>query len=173
MVSLLDIVCRPIANRKEFLRSWIDPDQSDLWVWLDSDGDDEDADPEAIIELNDDDLFSLLNQIPVANVFRFIFRLKRRDGIDVLNDAALQPVDWLRAFAVCGHLLRIFESGLRTYHTQRYRNLSKKLGQLVLHTVCNVSYMWLHYPDKGSSIFKRFVTWKDTFDGNYVTSLTI
>lgn len=139
VLALLSALCQPVSSRQEFLQNWVDQqDQENHWVWLDSEGEDEEGDA---VNMSDDDLLALLNQIPVANVFRFAFRLRQRDQVDVLA-RTFQVGQWLRAFALCRHLLTIFETGLRTYQGLRYKNLAKKLGQLVLHTVCNVAEVW-------------------------------
>ena len=93
------------------------------------------------MNLSDEDLLFLLNQIPLANVFRFAFQLRQQDDMDVCT-GPLQVGQWLRAFAICRHLLRMFESGLATYQGPRYKNLAKKFGQLTLHAICNVSDVW-------------------------------
>lgn len=142
VLALLSILCQPVRSRQEFLQSWIDPDHDNLWVWLDSDGEDElSGDQTSVMNLTDDDMLSLLNQIPLANVFRFAFRLRQQDQMDV-STGSLDAGEWLRAFAICRHLLKMFDSGMKTYQGQRYKNLAKKFGQLILHTVCNLSDFW-------------------------------
>ena len=141
VLALLSILCQPVRGRQEFLQSWVDPDQDNLWVWLDSEGEDECGDQTAVMNLSDEDLLFLLNQIPLANVFRFAFQLRQQDDMDVCT-GPLQVGQWLRAFAICRHLLRMFESGLATYQGPRYKNLAKKFGQLTLHAICNVSDVW-------------------------------
>ena len=143
VMALLSSVCQPIPKREEFIRSWDghdSQDQDNYWVWLDSEGEDEEGDP---VNLTDDDLLSLLNQIPLANVFRYIFRIRQQDQMDV-STVFLQTGQWLRAFAICRLLLKTFENGLTTYLGQRFKNSSKKFGQLILHTCCNVSEIWSH-----------------------------
>jgi hypothetical protein len=142
VLALLSILCQPVRSRQEFLQSWIDPDQDNHWVWLDSEGEDECTDNQmTVMNLTDDDLLSLLNQIPIANVFRFAFQLRQQDQVDVLT-GPIKAGQWLRSFAIARHLLSMFESGLKTYQGLRYKNLAKKFGQLILHTVCNLSDIW-------------------------------
>ena len=140
-LALLSAVCQPITSREQFIRNADGDaqDQDNYWVWLDSEGEDEDGDP---VHLTDEDLLSLLNQVPLTNVFRYMFRIRQQDQVDV-SAANLQIGQWLRAFAVCRLKLKIFETGLSTYHGQRFKNSSKKIGQLILHTCCNVSEIWL------------------------------
>ncbi|XP_045024661.1 ectopic P granules protein 5 homolog isoform X2 [Daphnia magna] len=141
-LALLSILCQPVRSRQEFLQSWVDPDQDSHWVWLDSEGEDEcSGNQTSVMNLTDDDLLSLLNQIPLANVFRFAFRLRNQDEMDV-STGLLEASEWLRAFAICRHLLKMFDSGMKTYQGKRYKNLAKKFGQLILHTVCNLSDFW-------------------------------
>ena len=142
VLTLLSILCQPIRSRQEFLQSWVDPDQDSHWVWLDSEGEDECGDDQmTVMNLTDDDLLSLIHQIPIANVFRFAFQFRQQDKVDVPT-GPLEAGQWLRCFAICRHLLTVFESGLQTYQGPRYKNLAKKFGQLTLHTVCNLSDIW-------------------------------
>lgn len=141
VLALLSTLCQPVRSRQEFLQSWVDPDTDNHWVWLDSEGEDEGNDQMSVMNLTDDDLLALLNQIPIANVFRFAFMLRQQDQVDVCT-VPLQAGQWLRAFAICRHLLKMFETGLATYQGPRYKSLAKKFGQLILHTVCNISDIW-------------------------------
>lgn len=146
-LALLSALCQPVRARQEFLQSWVDPDADNHWVWLDSEG--EDGEQVAVMNLNDDDLLSLLNQIPLGNIFRYLFHLRQQDQVDMYT-GSLQTGQWLRAFAVCRHLLKMFECGLNTYQGQRFKTLAKKFGQLILHTISNVSEFWQFQQTKRS-----------------------
>ena len=84
-LSLLSLVCQPVGDRDDFLKTWLNDGSDDPagpWVWLDSDGDDDDtAQPDAadastvanaVLQLSDNDVLGLVSQIPVDNIFRSV-----------------------------------------------------------------------------------------------------
>ena len=78
-LSLLSLVCQAVDHRDDFLKSWMcDEDPINHWVWLDSDGDDEEGADSSdvpvgvsgVLHLSDNDLLALINQIPIADIYR-------------------------------------------------------------------------------------------------------
>ena len=76
-----------------------------------------------------------------------MFGIVERDGRDVL-DGPTETHDWLRIFAQSVRLLRILKSALQTYGTARYKNFTKRIGQVVLHVICNLCDFWEFYRQK-------------------------
>lgn len=153
VLALFSVICKPVKDRELFLETDTDRDQH--WVWLDSDGEDEEqSDP---LKLTDGDLLLFVNQVPLANVFRFAFKIAKRDGVDV-RTSRLEPSEWLRALAISRKLIGIFSHGLAAYDEQRFKRFAKKIGQFVLHVVSNVCEVWMEQrPDAEPSFGERLL----------------
>ena len=143
VLALLSVVCKPIRDREQFLE--VDTDRDQHWVWLDSDGeDDEHTDS---LKLTDGDLLLFINQIPLANVFRFAFKLVKRDERDV-RTSRLEPSQWLRALAIFRKLIAIISTGLSTYGDQccrLERTIRLQIPQsLLVRPIVHVEFHLLH-----------------------------
>lgn len=75
-VAILKILLLPISARREFLIKLhddetrpIDPLKEDIWILVDSDGE-EDKDIDGTQGLKENDLIALLNQVPIKQLFR-------------------------------------------------------------------------------------------------------
>ena len=146
LLALLRIVCQPIVQRDDFLKTW----NSSEWVYVDScDSCDSSDDQDRLDGLTEDDILAILNQIPVMNAYRFALLIFERDGAAVVGAASLGADSaasaWWRLVGVCSAILAILQDGLKTYGAQRHRNVVKKLGQWIVHCVCNVCDPWRLY----------------------------
>lgn len=77
-IAFLRTLLLPIASRNEFLAtqlkepngSVVDPVKEDMWILVDSDGDEDSAESANCMALKEKDLIAFLNQIPLEYMFR-------------------------------------------------------------------------------------------------------
>lgn len=116
-LATLAVLMRPIERREEFLQQAIpegrDPVAENLWVLVDSDGEEDENAPNS---LRENDLVTVLNQIPFCDLFRHVLKLKEEDSLPNLDETHI-----LRLFAFCTVLIEILDEGLKTYAPQMQR----------------------------------------------------
>ncbi|XP_066999967.2 ectopic P granules protein 5 homolog [Anabrus simplex] len=152
MVAALATILLPIREREHFLEqvqtslresTSREPQPDSVWVLVDSEGEeDEDVSKSCWSILKENDLVSLLNQIPLDCMFRHVLLVERRDERDIYDITRVTENHVLRLFAFSTVLVRLLRQGLRTYDTPRYRQFAKRLGRLIRHTVQYASDQW-------------------------------
>lgn len=115
---------------------------TDAWIVIDSDGEDEDNDGDNAVALKENDLVALLNQVAIGPMFRYILCVEEKEGQDMWTGAAATPQHFLRLLAFGTVLVRLLRKGLEALAVPRYRQLSKRLGRLVRHTVQYATDVW-------------------------------
>ena len=112
---------------------------------LDSEGSEDEETDECWSQLRESDLVSLLNQVPVDHMFRYVLRVEERDGTDHYDISLSSQYSLLKLFAFSTQFVYLLREGLRTFNTPKYRQLAKRLGRLVRHTVHYVSDHWENF----------------------------
>ena len=116
-----------------------------MWTVLDGEGS-EDEDPEECwAQLRESDLVSLLNQIPVDQMFRYVLRIERRDDTDHYDVTHSSQMSLLKLFAFSTQFVYLMREGLKTFNTPKYRQFAKRLGRLIRHTVHFVTDHWQNF----------------------------
>ncbi|XP_073995330.1 ectopic P-granules autophagy protein 5 isoform X2 [Rhodnius prolixus] len=141
VTAIATIVC-PIKERQAFL-SQMDKslnENDDVWVMVDSDGEDEEDSPSSQSQLRENDIIAMLNQVPLDALFRQILQLSRRDDVDIYN--ALSSGEMLKVFAMSKLLIKILEQGIRTYGSTKYQQFAKRLARVISDTVHYVNDCW-------------------------------
>ncbi|XP_077496102.1 ectopic P granules protein 5 homolog [Amblyomma americanum] len=89
-------------------------------------------------ELNcEDDIVALMNQVPFSGIWNHLFELSEN------SDAKGMPkLDVLKVIALASHLVAILGTGLKTYSSRSYKQLTKTISFLIHHTVHCVSNHW-------------------------------
>lgn len=92
--------------------------------------------------LRENDLVSLLNQVAIGPMFRYLLCVEEGESSDIWTGAAATPQHFLRLLAFSTVLVRLLRRGLEALAVPRYRQLSKRLGRLVRHTVQYATDTW-------------------------------
>ncbi|XP_034233842.1 ectopic P granules protein 5 homolog isoform X2 [Thrips palmi] len=148
MVALATIIL-PIRERAAFLEQFRASlgefsGTTDAWIVLDSDGEDEegDEDGENSVALRENDLVALLNQVAIGPMFQYLLCVEKGESNDVWTGASVTPQHFLRLLSFSTVLVRLLRRGLEALAVPRYRQLSKRLGRLVRHTVQYATDLW-------------------------------
>ncbi|XP_004534242.1 ectopic P granules protein 5 homolog isoform X2 [Ceratitis capitata] len=141
-IATLQILLLPISKRNEYLKDFekshkeiSDPVREERWILIDSDGEDSHNANGECVGLKESDLIALLNQIPFEKMFISALKIEK-----FLNDYVISPDlilanDVLRVLIFFSRLIDIFGEGMLTYNTERYKQLAKRLGRLIRHTL--------------------------------------
>ncbi|XP_017477815.1 PREDICTED: ectopic P granules protein 5 homolog isoform X2 [Rhagoletis zephyria] len=141
-IATLQILLLPVTKRTEYLKDFekshkeiSDPAREERWILIDSDGEDSHNANGECVGLKESDLIALLNQIPFEKIFISALKIEK-----FLNDYIISPDlilanDVLRVIIFFSRLIEIFGEGMLTYNTERYKQLAKRLGRLIRHTL--------------------------------------
>lgn len=142
-IAILSALLLPIKNRSLFLENLtkdLKPQSSknkeeDVWILVDSDGEEGSSSSGECIGLKENDLVGLLEQVP----FEMIFKAMTRVENDKINQISGHHI--IKTIAFATKLIGIFKQGLTSYgnHTERYKQFAKRLGRLMKHTLFFVS----------------------------------
>ncbi|KAF4516976.1 hypothetical protein B566_EDAN005578 [Ephemera danica] len=146
-VTFLSVLMNPIYEREQFINDKRSLDEP--WVFLDSDGDEED-DPRGFMSLLENDLVAILNQLPIDCMFRHVLGIGHQEHCYPEN---ISQNSLLQLFAFATTMVQLLRTGLQTYNTPRYRQFAKRLGRLVRHTVQYVSDQWEVFRNTPAVIF--------------------
>lgn len=138
MVALLS----PIKQRNEFLnkikKDLVDPVSEDLWVLVDSDGEDG---IDGFNGLRENDVTSLFNQLPFETLFSSITCAAPKEDGYFINSDGISGLHMLKTIAFFNRLIEILGSGLKTYEGEKYRQFSKRVARLIQHCILFLSEM--------------------------------
>lgn len=143
-LTLLMALLRPIKKRKEFLgkikKELIDPVQDNLWVLIDSDGEDL---GETVNETGpkENDMVAVLNQIPLQKLFSCLTCAIPKDDGYYVNTGAVSGHHLVKAIVFSTRLVEMLGQGLKTYEDERYRQFCKRLARMIRHIVQYISEM--------------------------------
>ncbi|XP_017104957.2 ectopic P granules protein 5 homolog [Drosophila bipectinata] len=142
-MAVLQILLMPVKKRNEYLKGQAQAHRdlseatgtTERWIVVDSDGEDSHTPAGECIGLKESDLIALLNQLPFEKIFISAMRIEK-----FLDDYILEPdmITAQRMLAVVvffSQLVKILGEGLLTYNNERYKQLAKRLGRLVRHTL--------------------------------------
>uniref|UniRef100_A0A6A7FV46 Ectopic P granules protein 5 homolog isoform X3 n=1 Tax=Hirondellea gigas TaxID=1518452 RepID=A0A6A7FV46_9CRUS len=121
-------------------------EEDDVWVLMDSSGDEEEDLAVTWCNLGENDVIELLNQVPFESLFRHLLQLPMDCSVrDHYRVADASPNTFLRLFAVCTAIIGILKTGLDTYSSGRFKDLRRRLCRIIRHVVHHVSDHWSNY----------------------------
>ncbi|XP_050432163.1 ectopic P granules protein 5 homolog [Adelges cooleyi] len=133
MITSLAVVLLPVRCRENFLEQVYKSEEVNeaIWVVVDSEGEDE-CSEDGRHCLRESDIVALLSQIPFSALF------KKMISTHVAGDQGFRINQWdepdlLRLIAVGSVLIKLFQTGLKTYCSKsvEYKQFSKRLGHLL------------------------------------------
>lgn len=148
-IAALATILLPVEARHEYLQpiksALQESSFQDPWVFLDSEGE-EDEDPEnSLLNWRENDVVAMLNQVPFASIFQHLLFVTYRNEEYDYDVGRTTEQGILRLIAVASHLINILHSGLKTYNQSRYKQLAKRISRIIRHTVQYVSDHWLNF----------------------------
>ncbi|XP_037885384.1 ectopic P granules protein 5 homolog isoform X1 [Glossina fuscipes] len=159
-LSILKILLTPVKRRNDYLKQFTqsqkevtDPIQEERWILIDSDGEDEHTSAGECVGLRENDLIALLNQIPFEELFRSVLMIQKFLNDYIIQIDLISSHHLLRIFAFFNQLVDLFGEGMLTYNTERYKQLAKRLGRLMRHS--------LQYISDYHELFRNNNLWKD------------
>uniref|UniRef100_A0A1A9W6G3 Ectopic P granules protein 5 homolog n=1 Tax=Glossina brevipalpis TaxID=37001 RepID=A0A1A9W6G3_9MUSC len=145
-LSILKILLTPVQKRNEYLKQFTqsqkevtDPIQEERWILIDSDGEDEHTSTGDCVGLRENDLIALLNQIPFEELFRSVLTIEKFLDDYIIQMDMISSHHLLRIFSFFNQLIDLFGGGMLTYNTERYKQLAKRLGRLMRHSLQYIS----------------------------------
>ncbi|KZC09302.1 Ectopic P granules protein 5 like protein, partial [Dufourea novaeangliae] len=149
IVATLAVILLPIKDRDKFLEqvqiSLQDTTYSPgdtVWVMLDQEGEEDEDIANSGANLYENDLISLLNQIPFNKVFKHILYIQCQNDGYHQNKNFITHHHMLRLFAFFTIIVKLLRQGLKTYDSPRYRQLAKRLCALIRDIVQYTSDQW-------------------------------
>uniref|UniRef100_A0A4W3HVB5 Ectopic P-granules autophagy protein 5 homolog (C. elegans) n=1 Tax=Callorhinchus milii TaxID=7868 RepID=A0A4W3HVB5_CALMI len=152
-MQALALLMSPIKHRAEFLLN-VKPSEkkplsaaltgknSQNWTLVDEGGE-EDEDPDTSwILMSEDDLVSLFSQFPFHELFKHLLGITVK-GVYKPETNTCQQMMKIIGFA--SSLIEILAVGLETFNRARYRQLVKRIGQMIRRTICCISDHWAQY----------------------------
>ncbi|XP_064630038.1 ectopic P granules protein 5 homolog isoform X2 [Lineus longissimus] len=147
-VVVLATLLLPVKSRDLFLlplkvlmTPQVEKQPDNMWIIIDSDGE-LDEDPENSWHfLQENDVVALLNQIPLDLIFKHVLGLQGEEyDVRWTTEGGM-----LKLYAFCTCLLDILGRGLQNFTQSRYRQLNKRIGRMIRHTVQYVTDHWLNF----------------------------
>lgn len=140
-IAILSALLLPVKNRSLFLEN-ITKDlkpaspknkEEDVWILVDSDGEEGSSSSGECIGLKENDLVALLDQIPFDMIFKVMARVENNEMKQISGHHIIKSIAFATKF------IGIFKQGLTTYDTERYKQFAKRLGRLMKHTLFFIS----------------------------------
>ncbi|XP_065371725.1 ectopic P granules protein 5 homolog isoform X2 [Calliphora vicina] len=142
-MSVLQVLLMPIKKRNEYLKQFTqeitDPVTEERWILVDSDGEDSHTPAGDCVGLKESDLIALLNQIPLEELFRSALSIEKFLDDYIVATDFITAEKMLQVLAFFSQLLTLFGEGMLTYNNERYKQLAKRLGRLMRHSLQYVS----------------------------------
>ncbi|XP_005180740.1 ectopic P granules protein 5 homolog isoform X2 [Musca domestica] len=142
-MSVLQVLLLPIKKRNEYLKQFTqeitDPAKEERWILIDSDGEDSHTASGDCVGLKESDLIALLNQIPFEQLFRSALTIEKFLDDYIIEVDLISAQQMLKVLAFFSQLITLFGEGMLTYSTERYKQLAKRLGRLMRHSLQYVS----------------------------------
>lgn len=146
-VTFLKVLLMPTKQRSEFLSQLysehgpIDATTEDLWIIIDSDGEEDKTPAGECASLKENDLIALLNQVPFENLFSCMTFATLNGDFRKVNEKSITGYHLLKFIAFSTNLVELLGEGLKTYGNERCRQFAKLLSRMVRHNVQYVSDM--------------------------------
>lgn len=125
-----------ISNKNTELRN-----DSNPWMVVDSDGEIEGDTNQNFFLLKENELVSILNQIPFEYLFKAILYYPRSRVVSGFLTANYM----LKLLSFSTDFIKILFNGLKLYSLGRYKQFTKRLGRLISHTVHYVTEILMKY----------------------------
>lgn len=145
-IALLAALLLPVKDRGTFLEGitkdlipTTDNVEDDVWILVDSDGEEGSSPSGECIGLKENDLVAIYDQIPFEMVFRMMTYVNKKGESYYLNTSKISGHHIIKAIAFSSKFIAILKRGLTTYDTERYKQFAKRLGRLMKHTLFYVS----------------------------------
>lgn len=156
-IALLAALLLPVKDRGTFLEG-ITKDliptseniEEDIWILVDSDGEEGSSPSGECIGLKENDLVAIYDQIPFEMVFRMMTHIQKKNEGYELNSSKISGHHIIKAIAFSSKFIAILKRGLTTYDTERYKQFAKRLGRLMKHTLFFVSDLIQLYRNRES-----------------------
>ncbi|XP_034112376.2 ectopic P granules protein 5 homolog [Drosophila albomicans] len=142
-VAVLQILLLPIKKRNEYLKSQAQAQKelsdatgsNERWTVVDSDGEDTLTPTGEYGGVKEGDLIALLNQLPFDKLFTSAMCIEKFLDDYIIEPDMITPQRMLTVVAFFAQLLETLGEGMLTYNNERYKQLAKRLGRLVRHTL--------------------------------------
>lgn len=141
-VAVLAALLMPVGNRIKFLAENLkdvipsvdNKDEKDLWILVESDGEDSSSDDYSMLKEND--LVAIFDQIPLNIIFKAIsFAYNKNDSYELDIERASSGHNIIKTIAFASRLITtILKRGLMNL-TERHRQFAKRLGKLIKYTL--------------------------------------
>ena len=150
MVALLAMLFSPIRGRREMLREFCLPDRRNSaeesgqtsWVVLDSDGEDDECNvSDGTFPLRENDLVAIFNQFPFESLFKYLLKPQETE---------FSIHSFFKLFAFGTQFVNLMKQGLEQFKAPIYRQLSKRLGRIIKHTLQYISDHWEAFQQSSS-----------------------
>ncbi|ELT99412.1 hypothetical protein CAPTEDRAFT_188527 [Capitella teleta] len=168
-LTVLASLMKPVRKREDVLyqlKVTLTPPPDKIpenpWILVDSEGE-EDEDPHnSWWLLLENDVVAFLQQIPLQEVFAHVLFITHTDeGRLLYNIERTSEAGFLKLIAFASYFLDILGEGLQTYSQVRYRQLNKRIGRMISHTVHYIADHWENFHQvyaealADSSVLKR------------------
>ncbi|CAG9807355.1 unnamed protein product [Chironomus riparius] len=141
-ISILQILLMPIHKRLVFLEDHLkdvistkNKSEKDLWILVDSDGEEGSSSTEDCSKLRESDIVALFDQIPWEFVFKTMcFAQKVGDSYEIDLEKVSFGHHVIKVIAFTSRFLAILKIGLFDL-TDRHKQFAKRLGKLIKETL--------------------------------------
>lgn len=146
-VTFLKVLLMPTKQRNDFLAQLnqantpIDATTDDLWIVIDSDGEEDQTPAGECAALKENDLIAIFNQVPFEQMFASMTFAYWDGDQRRVNVKRITGHHLLKFIAFATNLVELIGEGLKTYATERFKQFAKLLSRLVRQTVQYVSDM--------------------------------
>lgn len=124
-VTFLKVLLMPTKQRNEFLAQLhsesgpVDATTEDLWIVIDSDGEEDKTPAGECAGLKESDLIALLNQVPFEHLFSCMTFTTMNGDFHKVNTKSITGYHLLKFIAFSTNLVELFGEGLKTYGNER------------------------------------------------------
>lgn len=119
-------------------------------------------------------LLAILNQFPFEALFKYLLKLEK--GVEVYDARKFTTTSFFKLFAFGTQFVNLMKSGIQLFSSPSYRQLAKRLGHIIKHTLEYISDHWQHFltfqqshPDEVAILDKIEVEYNNFFlrSGDY------
>lgn len=141
-VALTAALLLPIKERGKFLEkitrdinSTIDPVEEDVWIIVDSEGEEGLSPTGECSGLRENDLVAFIDQIPLEMLFKFLTFTEQNQGNYFISEGKITGHHLIKTIAFATAFIGILKKGIINYDIERYKQFAKRLGRLTKMTV--------------------------------------
>lgn len=141
-VAVLQILLKPVHQRLVFLEEHLkevistkNKNEKDLWIFVDSDGEEGSSSTDDCNKLRESDIVALFDQIPWELIFKTMcFAQKVGDSYEIDLEKVSFGHHVIKVIAFTTKFLAILKTGLLSL-TDRHKQFAKRLGKLIKETL--------------------------------------